>query len=142
MHLSRSLFGGLALIALLSTVAAAQGTMGKMAMGKTVTVQLRPQSNSGEHGTATLTQVGPDLQVKIALAGAPAMTSQPVHIHDGTCTKLDPTPKYPLNNVVKGKSTTVLKDVKLSTLTSGSYAINAHKSLAMLTTYVACGDIK
>jgi hypothetical protein len=137
MHLSRSLFSGLALIALLSTVASAQGTM-----GKTVIVQLKPLNDSGEYGTATLTQVGPDLQVKISLTGAPATTPQPAHIHNGTCVRLYPAPQEPLNDVVDGKSTTVLKGLQLSTLSSGPFAINVHKSLAQLATYVACGDIK
>ncbi|MGZ3497009.1 MAG: CHRD domain-containing protein [Vulcanimicrobiaceae bacterium] len=143
MYLSRSILTSLALVALAGTFASAQGTMNnaKMTMGKSVTVQLKPENNSGETGTATLTQEGSNVLVKVSLTGAPK-TAQPAHIHEGTCAKLNPAPKYPLSSVVDGKSTTVVKDVKLSELTSGSYAINVHKSTEDLKTYVACGDIK
>jgi hypothetical protein len=106
-----------------------------------LTITLYSQNGSGEDGTATLTQTPDGLQVMVSLKNAPA-AAQPAHIHPGTCAKLDPNPKYALTNVASGTSTTVVKGVTLDDLLAGTYAINVHKSLSDLGTYVACGNIK
>jgi Cu/Zn superoxide dismutase len=114
--------------------------MAPMTMGKApLTVPLKPENASGESGTATLTDTPAGLRVVISLKGAPA-AAQPAHIHMGSCANLNPTPKYPLSNVVAGKSTTVVKGIKIAQLV-GKTAINVHKSLTDIPTYVACGDI-
>lgn len=104
-------------------------------------VRLSPQGNSGESGTAALTKLS-DTQTKVVLsvAGAPAGVSQPVHIHRGTCAKLDPKPAFPLSPLVNGKSETVV-GVSLDELSKGGYAINGHKSAQEVSTYVFCGDL-
>ena len=111
-----------------------------MSSAKSVTVTMHQQNSSGEKGTARLTQDGDDVVVKIDLTGAPN-SAQPAHIHPGSCAKLDPAPKYPLTNVVDGKSSSRLKGMKLSALETGDFAINVHKSTSDLKTYVSCGDI-
>src|SRR5919199_3679345 len=99
---------------------------GKKSGEKTVNVRMGAQNKSGESGTARLTAEGPDkTRVEISLKGAPKGTPQPAHIHDGTCAKLDPKPKYPLQNVVEGKSTSTV-NASLETITSGKNAINVH----------------
>lgn len=108
-------------------------------MGMSHTFKIHAQNGSGENGTATLTQSGDELKVKLAITGGTG--DQPAHIHKGTCAKLDPKPAYPLTTVMDGKSSTTLKDVKLSALTSGTYAINVHKSTTDIKDYVACGDL-
>lgn len=109
---------------------------------KAVTVRLGQQNKSGESGTAKLTPAGSDkTKVEISLKGAPKGVSQPAHIHEGSCAKLDPKPKYGLQNVVDGKSTSEVP-ADLKTLTAGKLAINVHKSAEEAKTYVACGDIK
>ena len=114
----------------------------KKAQGKSVSVRMNPQNKSGESGTARLTAEGADkTRVVISLKGAPKGTAQPAHIHDGGCAKLDPKPKQGLENVVNGKSTTVVP-VSLDELTSGKLAINVHKSADDINTYVSCGDIR
>lgn len=105
----------------------------------TATVTLKAQNGSGEDGTATLTQSGGDLTVTIAIPSGPT-TPQPVHIHMGSCATLGGV-KYPLTNVVSGKSTTTLKGVTLASVETGGFAINVHKSTSDLGTYVSCGDI-
>ena len=105
----------------------------------TLTIQLQQQNGSGETGTATLTQAGGDVQVAIALKGAPA-TAQPAHIHSATCSALGGV-VYPLTNVVNGSSTTVVKGVSIDQLLSKPYAINVHESPDNLGKYVACGNI-
>ncbi len=106
-----------------------------------VTVTLNAQNGSGESGTAVLTDLGNgQTRVQVTLTGEPAGASQPEHVHQGTCTNLNPKPLYPLNNLVNGKSDTTL-NVSLSTLTAGGLAINGHKSVQQITTYVFCGEI-
>jgi hypothetical protein len=113
----------------------------KKSEGKAVTVRLAQQNKSGEKGTARLTPQGDKTKVDINIKGGPKGVSQPAHIHDGSCAKLDPKPKYGLQNVVDGKSTSEVP-VKLDELTGGNLAINVHKSAEDIKTYVACGDIK
>ncbi|HEY9026808.1 MAG TPA: hypothetical protein VIO33_21945 [Burkholderiaceae bacterium] len=112
-----------------------------LAQDKPVTVNLASQNASGETGTATFTPQGDKTQVVIKLAGAPGSAEQPAHIHDGSCAKLDPKPRVPLQNVVGGTSTTTV-DMKLADIMGKGGAINVHKSTADLKTYVACGDLK
>ncbi|MGB8965134.1 MAG: hypothetical protein WCB99_05795 [Candidatus Cybelea sp.] len=105
----------------------------------TLKVTLDAQNGSGETGTATLTQVGSDVQVVIALKGAPT-TAQPAHIHNGVCSDLGGV-VHPLSNVVNGSSTTTVKGVTIDGLLKQTSAINVHESAANLGKYVACGNI-
>lgn len=128
----------LAVVAAVAVVALAHHAPARAATS-TLTVAISAQSGSGENGTATLTQVGPDLKVVIALKGAPA-SEQPAHIHDGTC----PDPKgvaYGLTPVAGGSSTSMVKGVTIDQLLKEPYAINIHESKDNLGKYVACGNI-
>jgi hypothetical protein len=110
--------------------------------GKSVSVKMAAQNKSGETGTAKLTPDGADkTRVEITLKGAPKGVDQPAHIHEGTCAKLDPKPKQGLENVVDGKSSTVVP-MGMAELTKGGLAINVHKSKEDIKTYVSCGNIK
>jgi len=111
------------------------------AQQKSISVPIKAQHKSGESGTAKLTPEGDQTKVEITLKGASKAGSQPAHIHDGSCAKLDPKPKYGLSNVENGKSSTTVP-VKLDELTGGNLAINVHKSASDIKTYVACGDIR
>lgn len=131
--------------ALFAAVALAGGAYaqdkGKKGGAKTVSVRMGAQHKSGETGTAKLTAIEADkTRVEVSLKGAPKGTAQPAHIHEGTCAKLNPQPKYGLENVVDGKSTTEVP-VGLDTLRKGTFAINVHKSADDLKTYVSCGNI-
>jgi hypothetical protein len=108
--------------------------------GRTITVELATQNDSGESGTATLTEQGSQTAVVLALENLAAEAAQPAHIHKGTCAELDPVPTYPLTNVVDGASETTV-DVPLEELEAGRFAINVHKSEAEADVYVACGDL-
>lgn len=107
----------------------------------TMTVPLAAQNDSGESGTATLTEVNGKTTVSINLTGVVDDTPQPAHIHTGAC----PTPGdvlYPLTNLVAGVSETVL-DATIATLRSSlPVAINVHKSADEASVYVACGDLQ
>jgi hypothetical protein len=103
------------------------------------TVTLSAQNNSGLTGRATLTDAGGQTMVQLTLAGSDE--AHPAHIHNGTCANLDPAPLYPLANVQGGMSSTTVP-APLAELTSGSKAINVHRSPSDMQTYVACGDIR
>ena len=105
-----------------------------------VTVKLAPQNNSGESGTATLTEEGGKTKVAVSVTGQPAGVAQPMHIHKGTCDKLDPKPTYGLPSLINGKSEATV-DVSLADLQKGGYAINGHKAAQAVSTYVYCGAI-
>ncbi len=105
-----------------------------------LTINLGAQNNSGETGTATLTPEGHKTKVVIELSNAPAGVAQPAHIHEGTCAKLDKAPKWKLEPVKDGKSTTMVP-VSLETILKDKTAINVHKSPDEIQVYVACGDI-
>jgi len=112
---------------------------GSAAGDGSVTVQLGEQNGSGESGTATLTAEGEKTRVVVDISNGTS-APQPAHIHEGSCADLDPTPKYPLQNVVDGKSTSTVQ-ASLDDLKGQAYAINVHMSESDLMTYVSCGDI-
>lgn len=105
-----------------------------------VTVTLTQQSNSGVAGTAVLTDLGGG-RTRVVVNVAPAgNANMPSHIHEGTCSNLNPAPKYPLNNVTDGQATSEVA-APLSDLTKGGLAINLHRSPQDVATYTACGEI-
>jgi Cu/Zn superoxide dismutase len=104
-------------------------------------VNMNALNGSGENGIATLTQQTDGVKVVVALKNAPD-GAQPVHIHIGTCANINKAPEYPLVNLAKGESTTVVKGITIDQLLAGHYAVNVHKSTDDLGTYVSCGDIK
>jgi len=104
-----------------------------------VQVTLKALNGSGEDGTATLAQTGDGVTVTISVQNG-TTAPQPAHIHTGTCENAIGV-AYPLSNVVAGKSTTTLKNLSLTSLQTGGFSINVHKSAAEIGTYVSCGDI-
>ncbi len=111
------------------------------AMAKTpLQVRLVAQNNSGETGTATLLDGAKGLVVRLRMAN-PTSDTQPVHIHTGTCDKLDPKPKYPLTTIKNGMSETTVPDVTIAQLEKTPYAINVHKSTTEVAVYVSCGNV-
>jgi hypothetical protein len=103
-------------------------------------VQLRTLNNSGVTGSVTLVDAGEgrtQVQVRVDPAGNLDM---PAHIHPGSCDSLIPQPKHPLENVVNGSSTTIVR-ASLGDLTRGGLAVNLHKSNQDLKTYTACAEL-
>lgn len=104
-----------------------------------VTVTLGPGRDGSQPGTAVLTPQGDKTQVVINVQPGPPGVPQPAHIHVGTCPGVGAV-KYPLTNVVDGKSTTIVDD-SLQDLLKGGYAINVHKSVSEIGIFVACGNV-
>jgi len=76
---------------------------------KPATVRLGSENSSPENGTAKLTPLlGGKTKVQISLKDEPQGTSQPADIRSGGCEQLDGQPKYGLNDVKGGKSTTTV----------------------------------
>lgn len=113
-----------------------------IAPGRTssVTVALAAQNNSGETGTALLEEVDGKLRVTVTVQNQPSGSTQPAHIHTGSC----PTPGavvYPLASVAGGGSITTIDTTLAELKARGALAINLHKSAAESSVYVACGNI-
>ncbi len=105
-----------------------------------IVLTLGEQNNSGESGTATLTEVEGKVKVTLSLSGAPAGVTQPAHIHVGSCPDVGAV-KYPLTSPVDGASVTML-DVTLNQLQSElPLGLNIHKSTTQASVYVSCGDL-
>jgi LPXTG-motif cell wall-anchored protein len=109
---------------------------------RVITIPLAQQGGSGVAGTATLTDLGGgQTQVIVRVSvGSGGSANMPAHLHDGTCANLNPAPKYPLNNVANGTSTSVVS-ATLPQILGSPMALNVHKSPTEVSVYVACGNV-
>lgn len=106
-----------------------------------MTVALEVLGNSGQTGTAVLSEESGKTKVVVSVTGEPKGAVEPAHIHMGAC----PTPGtvlYPLTNVVDGKSETTIAATFADLKSQLPLAINLHESAALIKNYVACGDLK
>ena len=110
------------------------------AAANTMILQLAAENNSGETGTAVLTELNGKVTVVLTIIGEPAGASQPAHIHDGQCGPTLGKVVYPLTDVVNGVSTTTI-DTTMAKLKSAKYGLNGHKSAAEIGTYTFCGNL-
>ncbi|MBV9148844.1 MAG: hypothetical protein JO024_03190 [Candidatus Eremiobacteraeota bacterium] len=133
-----------AMLAVTSTAFAVPNAMHRMhnAMSsKVLNINMGPQNGSKQNGTASIKDVSGGVWVKVSVFNEPKGASEPAHIHEGTCKKLNPAPYKPLSNVIKGTSITTVKGISVVSLKKAHYAINVHESAANLKHYVSCGDI-
>lgn len=103
-------------------------------------IQLDEQAGSGLSGTARFTTEGDGTRVVLQLDDDTSGEARPAHVHDGTCRTFDPSPAYPLENVVNGRSETMV-DASLEELRAEPYIVNVHRSEAKVQEYVACGSL-
>jgi len=120
-------------------VMTADGALITSAPNPAITVQLAAGRDGDQSGTATLTAKGNQTDVTLNIKPGAAGVAQPAHVHVGGCPVPDAV-KYPLKDVVDGKSTTTL-DVSFAQLLTGGFAVNVHQSAADIGKYVACGVI-
>jgi hypothetical protein len=130
---------GLAVIAIMG-VAVVLIALRPATAGPSRTITLQTLNASGVTGSVSFVDLGGRTQVDVTVdpADNPDM---PAHIHPGTCANLTPQPKYPLENVRAGTSTTVVP-APIDELFAGDLAVNIHKSNDDLKTYTACVDIR
>lgn len=103
--------------------------------------EISAQNESGVTGDANLIGVDGDMtRVRVSVQGSDG-GPHPAHIHRGTCDDLDPTPLYPLTDVVDGTSSTELT-VPIADLEGEELAINIHESAENAERYIACGEIE
>ncbi len=134
------------IIAVLSSKGAFAGTntmnhITNAVSAHSMTINLGAQNGSGQNGQAFLNDTSAGLRVKLQVKNQPAGSSEPAHIHEGTCAKLNPAPWKALHNVVGGVSVTTIPNLTLAQLKKAHYAINVHLSAANLAHYVSCGDV-
>lgn len=132
MHILRATIAAAAIGALAFTAASADPAAVKF--------NLYAQNRPGETGTVTLEQIPGGVTIVVMMAGGQNGT-QPIHIHTGTCAKLNPVPTYALTDIVHGSSTTTIPGITLSDLLKGKYVIDVHESSANIDKYVACAPI-
>jgi hypothetical protein len=106
-----------------------------------IMINLTRQNDSGEFGTATLTEEDGQVIVTLNLVGVPQNVSQPAHIHNGSCPDVGGV-KYPLTNVLNGESETTINVTFDQLEDELPLAINVHRSVENASVYVACGDIE
>ncbi len=112
------------------------------AMSKSsLNINMGQQNKSKQDGTAMLKAVPGGVWIKVSVLNEPKGASEPSHIHEGTCAKLNPAPWKALSNVINGTSVTTVKGITIAQLKASHYAINVHQSAANLAHYVSCGDI-
>jgi hypothetical protein len=122
-------------------------TLGVAACGESgsdvpkLTIQLRTLNASGVTGSVSFTEVRGG-RTRVAIVVEPgAHDDMPAHIHPGTCDDLVPQPKYPLENVRNGRSTTEIP-ATVGDLLASQVAVNLHASVSDLQTYTACAEIR
>ena len=111
---------------------------------RSITITMEEQNDSGQSGTATLSDMRGMTNVVVNVIPAAQSTGSdphPIHIHFGRCgSDLLLGVDEPLTGVVNSESFTLV-DVDLATLMDGHHAINVHKSGAEAGIYTSCGNI-
>jgi hypothetical protein len=138
----------------LAAVVLASATIGRAAPAgdvgpEPIHVTINALNGSGEHGTAVLVKYkGDQTKVTLSLQHVPGGANQPNHIHLGTCGPGLGGVKEPLTNVVRGGggfgnvTVVTIIDKPLGSFSNGKFSLNVHKSAALLSQYVACGNIQ
>jgi hypothetical protein len=105
-----------------------------------ITLTLGAGRDANQPGTATLIAQGNQTQVVLNIQPGAAGVAQPAHIHEGACPGVG-TVKFPLTNVVDGKSVSTV-NAALADVLKGDLSINVHKSTSEASVYTACAPLK
>lgn len=98
-------------------------------------------NDSGVTGKVTLTAVD-DTHTRVDIEVTPGgHHDMPAHIHPGTCAELVSQPRFPLQSVQAGRSTTVIA-APLGDLTQGGLAVNLHHSNENMAHSTACIELR
>jgi hypothetical protein len=135
---TRSVRSSIVWICLAAMAALLAGCGAAVAPPRTIT--LETLNGSGVTGTVSFSAMDAKTSVTIAVDAAGNL-DMPAHIHPGSCDDLVPQPKFPLENVKNGSSSTIVP-APIEELFAGGLAVNIHKAIDDLQTYTACVDIK
>ncbi len=136
----RSIGLAIAMVAVVSVVLVVAGQVAGQDAGLTRLIPLEAVKSSGVSGTVTLTDVG-DGRTRVEVQVDPAGNlDMPSHIHAGTCEKVIPQPRFPLESVKGGHVSTVVP-ASMAELMTGNLAVTLHKSNADLKVTTACGTL-
>ncbi len=114
-----------------------------------VIVVMNSENNSGQNGTATLTDLGGKTGIVVRIKRSEFGESQPIHLHTGRCGEIGV--RADLKNKTLGLSdvrptdgglagTDAELEIPLKDLTTGDWVINVHDALDF-SLYVSCGNI-
>lgn len=92
-----------------------------------------------QEGWAELRDTPEGLSVEVDVTPAEPV-AQPAHIHFGTCTQLGDVFRS-LENIIGGRSSTVVQGITLADVANGGMSINLHKAYSDFDTFTACGEI-
>jgi hypothetical protein len=107
---------------------------------RSVTLPLAELDGSGVAGTVVITEVD-DATTLVTIDASPAgHPDMPAHIHPGSCEGLVPQPRFALENVVDGRSSTRVPAPFEEIIAEGQ-AVNLHESNSALDVYTACVDL-
>lgn len=112
-------------------------TVAVAAPAEPLSLTLTAVGESGQSGTATLTEADGSTTVEVALTGATG--TQNAHIHAGTCAETGAV-AHALTDLTDGASTTVLAMTLAELEAEGPNYINVHDA-ADATVSTACGDL-
>lgn len=107
----------------------------------TTVLQLQAIDGSGVSGTVSLAAAGAQRTLVLVEVDPAGHLNMPAHIHPGNCDELVPQPRYPLENVVDGMSSTEVP-APLDELLRGDVALNLHRSDVEMQIYTACVDLR
>jgi hypothetical protein len=119
----------------------AVATLGACELGgpPTRTIDIPAVNGSGVSGTVEFAPVGRKTAVTIRVEPAGNL-DMPAHIHPGTCDDMVPQPKFPLESVKDGSSSTVVP-ATIEELFAGGLALNTHKSNDEMKVSTACVNL-
>ncbi len=101
---------------------------------------LKAVGASGEYGTVALKPLGEQTAVEVHVVNEPPGDVQTVHIHHGTCAKVDPPIIYPLSPLVDGTSESIV-DVSLDKILAILSVVHVHSSYKNEQRSLACASL-
>jgi hypothetical protein len=128
---------------LLSTaiaVLAAGAVSASGASPATESIPMHALNNSGQNGTAAISDLGGKVRVTVNVANEPAAASEPSHVHFGHCPEIKAIPAYNVGPILKGKATSVV-NLSWAQINSGKYVVMVHRSAQAMGTYESCANI-
>jgi hypothetical protein len=106
----------------------------------TETVAMHALNNSGQNGTAIISDLGGKVRVTVRIANESATASEPSHVHLGHCPEIKAIPAYNVGPILKGNATSVA-NLSWAQINSGKYVVMVHRSAKAMETYESCGNI-